>query len=149
MYNYKFEVKKLTPSAIIPKRGRDSDAGYDLYADNFDMIEEGRVSMVTTGISIDIPHGYVGLIHPRSGLAAAQGITVVNAPGVVDSGYRGEVKVLLTKLTPGVYSISKGDRIAQIIFQRYSDPLLKETTIPDEEWYATVRNTGGFGSSGK
>lgn len=104
----------------------------------------GKWSMVATGIAIAIPEGYVGLIHPRSGHAARNGITVLNAPGTIDAGYRGEVSVILINHSPNLFEYRAGDRIAQILFQKIETPLLLEVDgLPE-----TLRGELGFGSSG-
>lgn len=140
-------VKKLTESAQIPTRANESDAGWDIYSDEDVSITPNTQRLISTGISIAIPDGMVGLIWPRSGLAVKKGIDVF--AGVVDSGYRGEVKVCLFNAgsiwgTPRV-SIAKGDRIAQILFQPVPNFHLQEV----DSLNATDRGDGGFGSSGQ
>lgn len=139
-------VSRLDDRAIIPTRHHFNDAGYDLYA-----LEGGKIlgggfwGLVRTGIAMAIPDGYVGLIHPRSGLAGKFGITVLNAPGTIDSGYRGEVKVLLTNHSDQPFFYKAGDRIAQIIFQKIESPILLEV----DELPQSLREELGFGSSGR
>ena len=140
-------VKKLTESAQIPTRANESDAGWDIYSDEDVSITPNTQRLISTGISIAIPDGMVGLIWPRSGLAVKKGVDVF--AGVVDSGYRGEVKVCLFNAgsiwsTPRV-SIAKGDRIAQILFQPVPNFHLQEV----DSLNATDRGDGGFGSSGQ
>jgi dUTP pyrophosphatase len=142
-------VKKLHEDAIIPTRSNQTDAGWDLYStERVGMIPMRQV-LVSTGIALAIPEGYVGLIWPRSGLAVKRGIDVY--AGVIDSGYRGEIKVCLYTNsvdpnwgTPKAFDIEKGDRIAQIIFQKIEPFKLIETQELDD----TDRGADGFGSSG-
>lgn len=144
------KVKRLTETAILPTRASEGDAGLDLYADVKADIITGRVTKVSTGISVEIPYGYVGLVHPRSGLAAKEGITVVNAPGTIDAGYRGEVMVLLTSIDDKHggsifgYHVKPGERIAQLVIQKVELPEVVEV----EELSDSVRGAGGFGSTG-
>lgn len=145
-------VKRLSETATLPTRATEGDAGLDLYASEPEVIRRGQVTAVSTGIAIEIPYGYVGLVHPRSGLAAKHGITVVNAPGTIDAGYRGEVKILLTSLDSQLsssnamfgFDISPGDRIAQLVIQQVELPEVEEVG----ELSDSVRGIGGFGSSG-
>jgi len=141
------KVKKLTESAQIPTRANESDAGWDIYSDEDVIINPNTQKLISTGISVEIPAGTVGLIWPRSGLAVKHGVDVF--AGVVDSGYRGEVKVCLFNAgsvwtTPRV-SIAKGDRIAQILFQPVPSFHLQEV----DSLSVTGRGAGGFGSSGQ
>lgn len=144
------KVKRLTETAILPTRASEGDAGLDLYADVKADIITGRVTKVSTGIAVEIPYGYVGLVHPRSGLAAKEGITVVNAPGTIDAGYRGEVMVLLTSIddkhreTIFGYHVQPGERIAQLVIQKVELPEVEEV----DELSDSVRGVGGFGSTG-
>jgi dUTP pyrophosphatase len=144
------KVKRLTETAILPTRASEGDAGLDLYADVEANISTGRVTKVSTGISVEIPYGYVGLVHPRSGLAAKEGITVVNAPGTIDAGYRGEVMVLLTSIDDRHresifgYRVKPTERIAQLVIQKVELPEVEEV----DELSDSVRGVGGFGSSG-
>ena len=141
------KVKKLTESAQIPTRANESDAGWDIYSDEDVIINPNTQRLISTGISVEIPHGTVGLIWPRSSLAVKNGVDVF--AGVVDSGYRGEVKVCLFNAgsvwsTPRV-NIAKGDRIAQILFQ----PIPQFSLVESTELTDTNRGSGGFGSTGK
>lgn len=136
-------VKKLDPTAVIPTKANGYDAGYDLYA--LENLEIGPVNqkLVKTGISMAIPKGYVGLIWPRSGLAYKHGLDVF--AGVIDAGYRGDIGVILynSKLNQH-YKIKKGERIAQILFQKVEGfDLVEVETLDDSQ-----RGEGGFGSSG-
>jgi dUTP pyrophosphatase len=134
----------------MPARSHDGDAGVDLYSAVDVDLAPGHRSLVPTGIAVAIPHGMVGLVHPRSGLAARVGLSIVNSPGTVDAGYRGEIKVSLINLDPEQpISVRRGDRIAQLLVQRVELPELVEVTSFDEAGLAdTTRGTGGHGSSG-
>lgn len=142
-------VKKLYEDAQLPKYASEGDAGADLFArieDNGIIILDPREFVaVPTGISLAIPRGFVGLVHPRSGMAFKLGVTVTNAPGTIDSGYRGEVKVSLINHGTVPLIISNGDRIAQLVIQKVETALFGEV----EELDSTDRGTGGFGSTGK
>ena len=143
------KVKKLTSTATIPTKSRKTDAGYDLYSDEDIAIYPEDTKLISTGIAFAIPDGYAGLIWDRSGLGTKG---VHRHAGVVDSSYRGEVKVALYNARPGhvdftdnMYFISRGDRIAQILFQKVPHFDLVET----EELDDTDRGSSGFGSSGR
>lgn len=141
----KLGVVRLDPRAILPARAHASDAGLDLFALEPATLEPGQRASIATGVAVEIPAGHAGLVLPRSGLAARHGISVVNAPGLIDSGYRGEVRVLLlnTDLTER-FDLAAGDRIAQLVVIAVSlaEPL-EVDELTDSE-----RGTGGFGSSG-
>lgn len=138
-------LKMLDPELAPPSYATLGDAGADLRARHEIVLEPGQRALVDTGVALAIPHGYVGLVHPRSGLAAKHGLTVVNAPGTVDSGYRGEIKVsLLNTDRTETYTVSRGERIAQLVIQRVETAHFQAVTeLPDSE-----RGEGGFGSSG-
>lgn len=136
------KVKKLDPKATIPTKNHSADAGYDLYALNGEIISKHTHKLIKTGISLDIPKGYVGLVWPRSGLAYKYGLDVF--AGVIDSGYRGDVGVILFNSQYSDYHIEAGDRIAQIVLQKVEDFELVEVDDLDD----TLRGDGGFGSSG-
>ncbi|RDH09428.1 dUTP diphosphatase, partial [Tsukamurella pulmonis] len=134
---------RLDEGLPLPKRAHPGDAGVDLYSTIDVRIEPGARTLVATGVALALPHGTVGLIHPRSGLAAKHGLTVVNTPGTVDAGYRGEIKVcLLNTDRESAVEIKRGDRIAQLLVQRVELPDFKEVSFLDE----TVRGAGGYGS---
>ncbi|CAM3740142.1 MULTISPECIES: dUTP diphosphatase [Tsukamurella] len=136
---------RLDEGLPLPKRAHPGDAGVDLYSTVSVRIEPGTRAMIPTGIALALPYGTVGLIHPRSGLAAKHGLTVVNTPGTVDAGYRGEIKVcLLNTDRETAVEIARGDRIAQLLVQQVELPDFVEVSFLDE----TVRGTGGYGSSG-
>ncbi len=134
----------------MPSRAHDGDAGVDLYSAIDVELAPSERALVPTGIAVAIPHGMVGLVHPRSGLAARVGLSIVNSPGTIDAGYRGEVKVALINLDPREpIVVNRGDRIAQLLVQRVELPELVEVTSFDEAGLAeTSRGDGGHGSSG-
>jgi len=132
----------LSPGAIAPTRGSAGAAGYDLYANEAVTIGDTEFTPVNTGVSVAIPPGYYGRIAPRSGLAAKHGIII--GGGVIDEDYRGELKVLMSCLQ-GLYDVSRGDRIAQLILEKITTPELEIVTSLDD----TDRGSGGFGSTGK
>lgn len=137
-------VTKLDKNATLPTYAHFDDAGMDLYALTKGGIGAGSVAVVGTGIAVAIPEGYVGLVHPRSGLAAKWGITVLNSPGTIDSGYRGELKVILYNANGKYFSWNDGDRIAQLVLQRYTKAELVEVDeIPE-----SLRGEMGLGSTG-
>ncbi|EFV14519.1 dUTP diphosphatase [Segniliparus rugosus] len=128
-----------------PARAHPGDAGVDLRAVADITLGPGERGIVGTGVAVALPVGYVGLVHPRSGLAARVGLSIVNTPGTIDAGYRGEVKVCLINLDPAApIEIRRGDRIAQLLVQRVELPVFHEVDSLDE----TTRGSGGYGSSG-
>lgn len=138
-------VKRLDPEIPLPYRAHVGDAGADLHAAECLTLEPGQRALVGTGIAIALPMGTVGLIHPRSGLAAKHGLTIVNAPGTVDAEYRGELKVcLLNTDTQNAIEITRGMRIAQLVVQRVE--LVEFVEV--EELDDTARGEGGYGSTG-
>ncbi|BDX32915.1 deoxyuridine 5'-triphosphate nucleotidohydrolase [Mycobacterium antarcticum] len=143
-------VVRLDRDLPLPSRAHDGDAGVDLYASTDVELPPGRRALVPTGIAVAIPYGMVGLVHPRSGLATRVGLSIVNSPGTVDAGYRGEIKVTLINLDPDqTIILRRGDRIAQLLVQRIELPELVEVTSFDEAGLAvTSRGDGGHGSSG-
>jgi dUTP pyrophosphatase len=143
-------VVRLDRDLPMPERAHDGDAGVDLCSAIDLVLEPGRRALVPTGIAVAIPHGMVGLVHPRSGLATRVGLSIVNSPGTVDAGYRGEIKVTLINLDPDEpITVRRGDRIAQLLVQRVELPELVEVTSFDEAGLAdTTRGAGGHGSSG-
>jgi dUTP pyrophosphatase len=138
-------VRRLHDRALLPSRAYPGDAGFDLHAiDSAALAPGGRVS-IGTGLALELPEGHAGLVLPRSGLAARHGITLVNAPGLIDSGYRGEVRVLLLNTdSRETFVVSPGDRIAQLVLVRVEAPVIEEL----EELAVSERGTGAFGSSG-
>ena len=138
-------IQRLDDGLPLPAYAHDGDAGADLYAREGVLLEPGERRLVPTGVAIALPDGYVGLVHPRSGLAAKVGLSIVNAPGTVDSGYRGEIKVCLINLDPRTpIRLERGDRIAQLVIQRVERAEFIET----DELDATSRGAGGHGSTG-
>lgn len=134
--------------ALIPKYSTAEAAGADLKSAEDVIIPSGESRLVKTGLKVVIPMGYVGLIHPRSGLALKHGITVLNTPGTIDSDYRGEIGVILYNTSDRDFSIVVGDRIAQIVFQKYEMAafVFGGVDVPKDE--DTDRGEGGFGSTG-
>ncbi len=139
------KVRRLDARAVLPTRAYAGDAGLDLYALEERELGPGERASIGTGISIQIPEGQAGLVLPRSGLAASHGIAIVNAPGLIDSGYRGEVRVLLLNTDRSkAFTITVGDRIAQLVLVRVETPAVEEV----DELVLSERGAGGFGSSG-
>ena len=141
----RLSFQRLDPEAILPTTAHPGDAGYDLHAIVDAEVAPGARAKVGTGVAVAIPDGYAGFVLPRSGLASRQGLTLANAPGLIDSGYRGELICAVVNLDPSEpVRISKGDRIAQLVI----------LAIPDldpgwvDELPASVRGEGGFGSTG-
>ncbi|MGE2814711.1 dUTP diphosphatase [Mycobacterium heidelbergense] len=143
-------VVRLDPELPLPSRAHDGDAGVDLFSAEDVRLEPGHRALVRTGVAVAIPHGMVGLVHPRSGLAARVGLSIVNSPGTIDAGYRGEIKVALINLDPAEpILVHRGDRIAQLLVQRVELVDLVEVSSFDEAGLAgTSRGDGGHGSSG-
>jgi dUTP pyrophosphatase len=142
----RLEVARLRPDALLPTRAHDADAGLDLYAVHAQHLAPGERASVGTGIAVAIPAGHAGLVLPRSGLAARHGVTLVNAPGLIDPGYRGEVRVLLANTDrDAAVDIAAGDRIAQLLVVEFAAVEIEaaDTLAPSE------RGDGGFGSSGR
>ncbi len=140
------QVRRLDPGLPLPAYAHPGDAGLDLYAAEGCELAPGERASVPTGLAVAVPPGCVGLVHPRSGLAARHGLAIVNAPGTIDAGYRGEVRVLLVNLDPSQpVKIERGDRIAQLVVQRVEEVEVVEVT----EFDATPRGEGGFGSTGR
>jgi dUTP pyrophosphatase len=139
------EFQRLTPAARAPERAHEHDAGWDLRAAEGATIGPGERTSVGTGLAVAIPEGCAGLVLPRSGLAARHGIALTNAPGLIDSGYRGEVRILLLNTDRSeVFSIGIGDRIAQLVVVDLPDVEFTESEALAE----TSRGAAGFGSSG-
>lgn len=138
-------IQRLRPDAILPSYAHDGDAGLDLHAVDAVRVEPRERVAVATGLAMAIPNGWAGFVHPRSGLALRQGITVANAPGTIDAGYRGEVRVLIVNLGTEPYDIAVGDRIAQLVVQPVARVEVVDVTTLDP----TARGDGGFGSTGR
>jgi dUTP pyrophosphatase len=138
-------LKRLDPTLPLPTYARPGDAGLDLHAAAAITLAPGARALVPTGFAIAIPPGFAGFVLPRSGLALRHGITVLNAPGLIDAGYRGEVKVLLVNLDPrDAVKVERGERVAQLVIQRVEEARLEEVA----ELPASERGAGGFGSTG-
>jgi dUTP pyrophosphatase len=138
-------VQRLDERAKLPSRAYPGDAGLDLYALEATTIEPAARASVRTGVAVEIPEGQAGLVLPRSGLAARHGISLVNAPGLIDAGYRGEIRVLLLNTDRDErFTIAPGDRIAQLVLVKVQTPEVSETAILE----TSARGDGGFGSSG-
>lgn len=136
---------KLYDDAIVPTQAHPGDAGSDLYAREAVSLAPGRRARVGTGIAVAIPDGYAGLVLPRSGLAHRHGIALVNAPGLIDAGYRGELQVLLLNTDPDeTFELRAGERVAQLVLVSFSVPEWTEVA----SFETTARGAGGFGSSG-
>src|SRR5450755_2820771 len=139
-------IRRLDSGLPLPAAQHEGDAGIDLYAaDGVTLAPKGGRALVPTGIAIAIPVGFAGFVQPRSGLALRHGVTVVNSPGLVDAGYRDEIRVLLVNLDPAEpFKISRGDRIAQLVIQRFETVEWDEVAGLD----ATERGLSGWGSTG-
>ena len=138
-------ITRLDPGLPLPARAHPGDAGSDLYAAADVELAPGQRVVIGTGVAIALPAGYAAFVHPRSGLAAEHGVTIVNAPGTVDAGYRGEIKVIVLN-TDRDHSVRlrRGDRIAQLVIQRVETPAFLEVeTLPGSQ-----RGAGGHGSTG-
>jgi dUTP diphosphatase len=139
-------VAKLKDEATVPTRAHEGDAGLDLHACEAAHIGPGERWGIGTGIAVEVPEGHAGLVLPRSGLAREHGIALVNAPGLIDSGYRGEVRVLLLNTDPAeTFKVSPGDRIAQLVVA----PIVLPEPVEAEALGESARGDGGFGSSGR
>ncbi len=138
-------ITRLDPEVPVPGYAHPGDAGADLVTTVAVRIGPGERVLVPTGLAMALPDGYVGLVHPRSGLAMRHGLAVVNAPGTIDAGYRGEVKVLLVNLDPVTpVELARGDRIAQLVVQRVERARFVEV----QRLPGSARGTGGYGSTG-
>ena len=139
-------VQRLDPELALPRQQHTDDAGYDLHArERVELAPRGGRALVPTGLAVAIPSGYAGFVLPRSGLALKSGVTCLNAPGLIDPLYRGELKVLLVNTDPDAsYAVERGDRIAQLVIQRVEQVEWQEV----DELDATERDTFGFGSTG-
>jgi dUTP pyrophosphatase len=141
------KVLRLDPDLPLPAYARAGDAGCDLLAaEDADVAPAGGRVLVGTGLAIAIPEGYAGFVHPRSGLAARHGVTVANAPGLIDAGYRGEIKVALLNTDPTEpFHVRRGERIAQLVIQAVEQVAF----VAVEELPESERGAGGFGSTGR
>lgn len=138
-------TQKLSQSAVVPKNAYNGDAGYDLHATEDVTLKPFQRALIPTGLAIQIPDGYAGFVLPRSGLALKQGLSLVNAPGLIDSNYRGELKAIAINLDPqNDIEVKKGDRIAQLVIMKVESINFVEV----DELDSSERGAGGFGSSG-
>jgi dUTP pyrophosphatase len=138
-------IRRLDDSLPLPRRAHPGDAGYDLFLTADVDIRPGQRVVVGTGVCIALPDGYAGFVHPRSGLAARHGVTIVNAPGTVDAGYRGEIKVILLNTdAERPVRFRRGDRIAQLVIQRVERAVFREVALLP----GSQRGDGGHGSTG-
>lgn len=139
------QIIRLDPDLPLPAYAQPGDAGADLFAREDVTLAPGERRLVPTGIALALPEGYVALVHPRSGLAHRSGLSVVNAPGTIDAGYRGEIQVCLINLDPSTpIVLDRGDRIAQLVVQRFETAEFVEVDALPE----SVRGAGGYGSTG-
>ena len=146
MGNVQVLITRLDPSVPLPAYAKGGDAGADIVTRIDVTLQPGERVLVPTGISSALPDGYVALVHPRSGLAIKHGVTMVNAPGTVDAGYRGELQCIMINHDPNeAITFHKGDRIAQLVIQKVE----RAEFIEVEELPGSGRGTGGFGSTGK
>jgi len=135
---------KVDDDAVLPSYAHEGDAGMDLYSNEDVTLLPGERALVGTGIRIALPNGFEAQVRPKSGLAAKHGITVLNTPGTIDAGYRGEVKVILINLGKEPYEVKKGKKIAQMVIKRVEKAELEVV----DELPSSHRNEGGFGSTG-
>jgi len=142
----RISIRKVHPGAVLPRyaHGPGEDAGMDLHAVEDVTLEPGVPKLVPTGLTVEIPAGFEGQVRPRSGLALKHAITVPNAPGTIDPGYRGELRVILLNLGSAPYTLRAGDRIAQLVVARYESVEWAEEDLAD-----SAQGAGGFGSSGR
>ena len=145
MSNFQVLIKRLDPDLPLPKYSKGGDAGADIVSRIDITLQPGERAMVPTGISIALPDGYVALVHPRSGLAIKHGVTMVNAPGTVDAGFRAELQcILINHDSQESVSFKRGDRIAQLVFQKVERAEFIEVDVLP----GSGRGEGGFGSTG-
>jgi dUTP pyrophosphatase len=140
-------IRRLDPDLPLPQRQHSGDAGYDLYARDAAKLEaRGGRALVATGIAIAIPPGYAGFVQPRSGLALRHGVTCLNTPGLIDAGYRDEIRVLLVNTDPDdAFEVHRGERIAQLVIQRVENVEWTEVDSLDD----SARGLSGWGSTGR
>jgi dUTP pyrophosphatase len=136
-------IRRLRPDARVPDQAYDGDAGLDLSACDHVVLPPGRRAVVPTGLAVEIPDGYAGFVQPRSGLAARHGIGIVNSPGLIDSGYRGEIRIVLLNTGDQTFSVEPGMRVAQLVVV----PVAAVRLVEVNELTASERGTQGFGSS--
>ena len=142
----KIQVHKLDGGLPLPNSAHAGDAGLDLYAADDISLKPGERAAVPTGIAVAIPEGHAGFVHARSGRAIKEGLALVNAPGLIDAGYRGEIKVIVVNLDPeNTIHIARGEKIAQLVIQ----PVVVAELVEVDELPSSQRGEGGFGSSGR
>ena len=145
MPDLEIAVRRLDPDLPLPSYAHPGDAGADLVTAVDVRLEPGERALVPTGVAIALPEGYVALVHPRSGLAARHGLSIVNTPGTIDAGYRGEIKVLLINHDPAeAIDLRRGDRVAQLVVQRFE----RAAFVAVSDLPESVRGSGGYGSTG-
>lgn len=137
-------IRRLDPGLPIPAQEMPGDAGFDIYARDAHTLNPGQRTLIATGLAIALPEGFVALVHPRSGLALKHGFTLVNAPGTIDAGYRGEISVIGLNTGSSEFVIHRGDRIAQLVFLELPQVTVHEVSYLPE----SIRSAGGFGSTG-
>lgn len=145
MHDQKILVKQLDAGLPLPRHAAPGDAGVDLVAREGGVVEPGERALIPTGVAVAVPAGFVGLITPRSGLAINHGISLVNSPGVLDSGYRGEICAIVINEGSDPFKYERGDRIAQLVVV----PFVRQHYEVVEELPTTERGSGGFGSTGR
>jgi dUTP pyrophosphatase len=139
-------VRRLHPAAVLPTRAHEGDAGLDLRALEGVTLEPGARATIRTGLAVELPPGHAGLVLPRSGLAARHGLALVNAPGLIDAGFRGELAVVLLNTDrEAAFTVAPGDRIAQLVVVAVAAP----EPVEVDELTGSARGAGGFGSSGR
>lgn len=139
-------VRRLDPGLPLPAYARRGDAGLDLFAAEACVLKPGQRAAVPTGLAVEIPLGYAGFVHARSGRALREGLALANAPGLIDAGYRGEIKVIVVNLDPDEpIHVERGDKVAQLVVQAVATVELEEVA----DLAATERGAGGFGSTGR
>ena len=139
------QIQRIDKGLPLPEYARAGDAGMDVYSTKDCTLAPGARAIIPIGIAIALPEGFVCFVHPRSGLAAKHGISIVNAPGTIDSGYRGEIKIILINTdAKETFEIKRGDRIAQLVFQKFESARFFEVEVLPE----SQRGGGGFGSTG-
>ena len=136
-------IRRLRPDARIPDQAYNGDAGVDLSACEHVVVRPGERAVVPTGLAVEIPSGYAGFVQPRSGLAERHGIGIVNSPGLIDSGYRGEIRVILLNTGGDAFSVEPGMRVAQLVVA----PVAKVRLVEVDELASSERGTRGFGST--
>ena len=138
------KIRKISPDAKMQKFEHAGDAGFDLFANEEATLRPLERKLIGTGIAIALPHGFEAQVRPKSGLAIEHGITMLNSPGTIDAGYRGEIKVIVINLGQKGYKIEKGRKICQLVFNKIEQPQIVEV----DELDSTTRGHGGFGSTG-